>query len=125
MVEERSYDTLQPLVDQVFEQVEKVQQFYSDGLGTYQELVYRQGRRMARHEVAPGKSQTYTVEGTNADLRCYVPALDRKGRCFPRRKDNLRAFLRLFITCYNRCCLARLLHPRRPSYPSDFLPALF
>lgn len=116
---------MQPLVDQIFTQVPQAQQFYSDGLTTYQQLVYRQGRRAAQHEVAPGKSQTYTVEGTNADLRCYVPPLARRSRCFPRHEEKLRALLGLFMTCYNHCCLARAKYPQRHLYPSDFLPALF
>jgi hypothetical protein len=71
------------------------------------------------------KSQTYTVEGTNADFRCYVPSLDRRGRGFPRHLDRFCALLRLFITGYNRCCLFRLRHPKRRAHPSDFLPTLF
>ena len=125
VVKERIWDTMQPLVDQVFSLIPQVHQFYSDGFSTYHELVYRQEKRVARHDVAPGKTQTYTVEGTNADLRCYVPALDRKGRCFPRHIDKLRSFIRLFVTCYNRCCLARLKYPKRKVNPSDFLPKLF
>lgn len=91
----------------------------------FTELVYRDGKLHARHDVAPGKEQTYTVEGINADLRCYVPALDRRGRCFPRHIPKLRLFLRLFITCYNHCCLARLKYPNRKTNPSNFLPILF
>lgn len=125
VLEERTFNTMQPLVDQVFERVPHVHQFYSDGLNTYRELVYRQGRRSAQHQVVEGKRETYTVEGTNADLRCYVPPLDRRGRCFPRHIEKLRVLLRLFITCYNRCCLFRLQHPNRNAHPSDFLPALF
>jgi len=125
VVEERTIKTMQPLVDTVFSLVPHVDQFYSDGFSTYHELVYRQGRRAAHHDVARGKEQTYTVEGTNADLRCYVPALDRKGRCFPRHVDRLRSTLRLFITCYNHCCLARLKYPKRSFHPSNFLPLLF
>lgn len=125
VVEERSYDTMQPLVDEVFERVPQVKQFYSDELPLYSALIYRQGRRAARHQAVAGKKQTYTVEGTNADLRCYVPPLDRRGRCFPRHLDKFRALLNLFITCYNRCCLFRFLHPTRNVFPSDFLPALF
>jgi IS1 family transposase len=125
VVKERTLETLQPLVDRVFSLVPTVHQFYSDGFSTYPELVYRQGKRLAQHDVAPGKEQTYTVEGTNADLRCYVPALDRKGRCFPRHIDKFRSTVRLFITCYNHCCLARLKYPKRTCHPSDFLPQLF
>jgi IS1 family transposase len=112
-------------VDTVFSLVPEVHQFYSDAFATYHELVYRQGKRAARHEVAPGKEQTYTVEGTNADLRCYVPSLARRGRCFPRHVQRLRSFVRLFVTCYNHCCLFRLKHPNRNANPSDFLPRLF
>ena len=116
---------MQPLVNAVFLLVPDVQQFYSDDLTTYHQLVYRQGKRVARHDVAPGKEQTYTVEGTNADLRCYVPPLDRRGRCFPRHIEKLRSIVRLFITCYNHCCLFRLKYPNRKANPSDFLPLLF
>jgi hypothetical protein len=116
---------MQPLVDKVFSLVPLVRQFYSDGFSTYAELTYRQGKRAARHDVAPGKEQTYTVEGTNADLRCYVPSLDRRGRCFPRHIGKLRSILSLFITCYNHCCLFRIQHPKRKANPSDFLPFLF
>lgn len=125
VLHQRTFDTLQPLVDQVFELVPRVQHFYSDGLAAYRELVYRQGRRVAQHHPMNDKSQTYTIEGTNADLRCYVPSLDRRGRCFPRRLDRFRSLIRLFLTCYNRCCLFRLLHPKHHAHPSDFLPALF
>lgn len=125
VVKERTYETMQPLVDTAFELVENVAQFFSDGLITYKELVYRQGKRTAFHDVLPGKEQTYTVEGTNADLRCYVPMLDRRGRCFPRNLQKLKLFLRLFITCYNLCCLSRHKYPNRKVHPSDFLPALF
>jgi len=125
VVKERTYETLQPLVDTTFALVERVTQFFSDGLITYKELVYRQGKRSAFHDVEPGKEQTYTVEGTNADLRCYVPALDRRGRCFPRHLSKFRSILRLFITCYNLCCLSRYKYPDRIVHPSDFLPTLF
>lgn len=125
VVEERTFDTLQPLVDQVFAVVPQVKQFYSDGLSTYQELAYCCGHKRAGHQVVDGKRETYSVEGTNADLRCYVPPLDRRGRCFPRNTDNFRALLRLFLFCYNRCCLARLKHPNYNYFPSDFLPPLF
>lgn len=125
VVRERTYETMQPLVDTAFALVKAVTQFFSDGLVTYGELVYRAGKRVAFHDVLPGKEQTYTVEGTNADLRCYVPALDRRGRCFPRHLAKFLSFLRLFVTCYNLCCLSRYKYPKRKVHPSDFLPTLF
>ncbi len=125
VVPERNYDTMQPLVDEVFALVPDVHQFYSDDLSTYHQLVYRKAKRSARHDVAKGKEQTYTVEGTNADLRCYVPPLARRSRCFPRHLEKLRALVSLFVTCYNHCCLSRIKHPQRPAHPSQFLPTLF
>lgn len=114
-----------PLVDEVFELKASVRRFFSDGLGTYRELVYKQGQSKATHDVAPGKEQTYTVEGTNADFRCYVSLLARRSRCFPRNFAKFRSILRLFITCYNHCCLSRIKYPDRKTHPSEFLPALF
>ena len=125
MVQERTIDTMQLLVDRVFSLVPAVHQFYSDGFPTYRELVYRQGRHVARHDVAPGKEETYTVEGTNADLRCYVPPLVRRGRCFPRHIEKLRSLVRLFVTCYNHCCLSRLLHPNERLTPPIFYQLCF
>jgi IS1 family transposase len=125
VLEERTHQTMQPLVDATFEQVPKVHTFHSDGLVTYKDLVYRAGKKMALHRPVEDKSQTYSVESVNADLRCYVPSLDRRGRCFPRSLTNLKALLRLFVTCYNRCALARLKSPKRRFAPSDFLPILF
>lgn len=125
LVEERTFDTMQPVVDAVLEQLPQARWFYSDGLSVYQELVYRRGRHMAQHQVAPGKSQTYSVESVNSDLRCYVPSLDRRGRCFPRCSKALHRLLVLFITAYNRCCLFRRQHPQRPVHPVNFLPTLF
>jgi len=57
-----------------------VQQYFSDGLEAYRSLHYRQ----AQHTVAPGKSQTYSVEAVNADLRHYLARLGRRSRCFTR-----------------------------------------
>lgn len=39
VVQERTWDTMQPLVDHVFSLVPQVHQFYSDGFSTYHELV--------------------------------------------------------------------------------------
>ena len=54
------------------------------------------------HTVAPGKSETYTVEGVNADLRRYIPGVARRSRCFYRRIDTLFAVMKVFVAAYNR-----------------------
>jgi hypothetical protein len=71
--------------------------YYSDGFNLYYELSY-----WGHHIVAPGKSQTYTVEGANSDLRHYIPGLARRRKCFYRRIDTLLAIMKLFVYAYNR-----------------------
>ena len=48
------------------------------------------------------KSNTFTVEGVNADLRHYIPVLARRSRCFPRKLETLRAVMDVFVEAYNR-----------------------
>ena len=47
------------------------------------------------------KNDTFTVEGSNADLRHYIPTLARRSRCFPRKLENLQAVLAVFVRAYN------------------------
>lgn len=62
------------------------------------------------------KNDTFTVEGVNADLRHYIPTLARRSRCFPRKLENLRAVLAVFVQAYNRFGLQkdryRSYHPQ-------------
>ncbi len=39
------------------------------------------------------KSDTFTVEGVNADLRHYIPIFARRSRCFARKLDTLKAVI--------------------------------
>jgi len=64
VVWERTWDAMQ----EVIEGADPATQYYSDGFATYETLVYYPGR----HAVAPGKSQTYSVEAANAELRHYL-----------------------------------------------------
>ena len=43
------------------------------------------------------KSQTFTVESVNADLRHYIPPLHRKSRCFFRSFDTIFAVFKIFV----------------------------
>ena len=74
-------------------------QYYSDALAMYATLVYYPGR----HAVAPGKSQTYSVEADNAEVRHYLARLGRKSRCFSRSIDALRRAVKHFVHAWNRC----------------------
>ena len=119
VVEERTFDTLQPVVDQV---PRTCRQFYSDGLETYSTLLYYNGS----HEAHSDKSQTYSVEGSNAEIRHYLGRLHRKSRCFCRSLPALQRLFWLFAYCYNRRCL---LWHQRPKLKraniglAQFLPA--
>jgi IS1 family transposase len=75
-----SDDLLQELVDDA----PQAHWYYSDALAAYQDLAYDFGIHFAMND----KSQTYSVEADNAELRHY---LARKSRCFSRAIDALRA----------------------------------
>ena len=117
VVEERSFDTLQPVIDQV---PRTCRQFYSDGLSTYPTLLYYNGT----HEANDNKSQTYSVEAVNADMRHYLACLNRRSRCFCRKIESLRQAFWLFVYCYNRRRLFKRKHPKHDKRLADFLPQL-
>lgn len=53
------------------------------------------------HTLMDDKSQTSSVEGTNADLRHYLARLARRSRCFSRCLEALRRAVDLFVRFYN------------------------
>ena len=67
------------------------------------------------------KSQTYSVEGDNAELRHYLARLGRKSRCFSRCIDALRDAVKLFVYCWNRRQLYRLAYPAYPAHLFQFV----
>jgi len=85
------------------------QQYYSDQFPLYDSLEYRRGYHMSLFD----KSETYSVEGVNAELRHYLTRLARKSRCFSRCIDWLNRHLKAFAHAWNR----RQLHNR--AYPYD------
>ena len=54
------------------------------------------------------KSDTFTVEGVNADLQHYIPILARRSRCFARKIETLRAVLEVFVEAYNKFGVAKM-----------------
>jgi insertion element IS1 protein InsB len=116
----RTFDTMQAVVDQV----PPTKQWYSDGLPVYPNLMYTLKNSEAVHSVAPGKSQTYTVEAVNADLRHYLARLARRNRCFSRCIEALRRAVWLFVYCYNRKRLFKHRYPKRNPPLPDFLTAI-
>jgi len=114
----RGAETLQPLVDQTAPL--HPQWYFSDGWEAYGGLWYSRGK----HWVAPGKSQTFSVEGVNADLRHYLARLGRRSRCFSRSLAALARAVSLFAYCYNARQLHKRRYPKLTAHLIDFLPAL-
>ena len=116
VVWERTWDALQETI----ERAAPAQQYYSDALPTYETLVYWPGR----HAVAPGKSQTYSVEADNAELRHYLARLGRRSRCFSRSLVALRQAVKLFVHAWNRRQLHRRAFPRYSCHVRNFVGTL-
>jgi IS1 family transposase len=92
-------------------------QFYcTDGNLGYVDVVYP-GKHIRN---VRDKSDTFTVEGVNADLRHYIPVLARRSRCFPRKLESLQAVLEMFVHAYNRFGLAKYKY--RLTRPTGELP---
>ncbi len=113
MVWERTVDGMQDLI----ERSPQANQYYSDAFPTYERLVYYPGH----HAVAPGKSQTYSVEADNAELRHYLARLGRKSRCFSRSIHALHRAVKLFVYAWNRRQLQRRAYPSYPYHVMDFV----
>lgn len=106
----RTPEDLQRLVDEA----PKGRFYFSDGFDEYARLWYHGGC----YQVSQGKTDTYSVEGDNAELRHYLARLARKSRCFSRCPYALQCALRMFVYAFNR----RQLHKRRfPSYPAHVM----
>jgi hypothetical protein len=86
-------------------------------LPTYEGLVYYPGQ----HAVAPGQSQTDSVEADNAELRHYLARLGRRSRCFSRSIDALRRAVKLFVHAWNRRPLHKRAFPRYAWHVSEFV----
>ena len=95
----------------------KAKCYYSDGFDVYQWLWYHFGR----YEVSQGKSETYSVEGDNAELRHYLARLARKSRCFSRCPQALKSALRLFVYSFNSRQLYKQRYPNYPANVMDFV----
>lgn len=103
---ERTQEAIQELVDEA----PKAKRYYSDAFDVYDRLWYHWGV----YEVSQGKTDTYSVEADNAELRHYLARLGRRSRCFSRCPEALKAALKLFMYCFNQ----RQLHKQRfPNYP--------
>lgn len=108
---DKSSQAIQKMVDTAPE----AKRYCTDGYSGYLDVVFPGKHIFNIHN----KKDTYTVEGVNADLRHYIPTLARRSRCFPRKLENLRAVLNVFVRAYNRFGEAKArFHTLRPhSHP--------
>ena len=77
--------------------------YHTDGFCNYVDVSYPGKHIRNIHD----KSNTYTVESINADLRHYIPILARKIRCFARKLSTLKAVVEVFVDAYNQFGLAK------------------
>lgn len=107
--ERRSQD-LQAMLDEA----PQARYYYSDLFAPYRSLIYSPGI----HTPMPNKSETYRVEGDNAELRHYLARLARRSRCFSRCIRALRRAIKLFVFAWN----SRHLYGQRfPNYPAHVM----
>ena len=90
--------------------------YYSDLYSSYQTVLYWP----AIHHPMPDKSETYSVEGDNAELRHYLARLVRKSRCFSRCDKALRKAIKIFVFAFNKRQLYKQQYPKYPAHIIDF-----
>src|SRR5205814_4521636 len=113
VVAERSYEVMQAMLDRSPQPT----RYFSDDFPTYEALVEYPGK----HNALADKSQTYSVEGDNAELRHYLARLARKSRCFSRSLRALWRSVKLFVFAWNRRQLYKRAFPRYPAHVRDFV----
>jgi IS1 family transposase len=102
-----AYDKSPQRIQQIVDSAPEASVYCSDGWLGYADVVYP-GEYVRN---TTDKSDTFTVEGVNADLRHYIPGLARRKRCFYRSIDTLKSILTLFVHAYNKFGQAKYLHP--------------
>jgi IS1 family transposase len=113
VVWERNTENMQNVVDQG----PRATQYFSDAFATYSSLVYYPGKYI----VSEGKTDTYSVEGDNAELRHYLARLARKSRCFSRCPYALCRTLKLFFFAFNSRQLYKQRFPNYPAHVFEFV----
>lgn len=113
MVWERSNQVMQAMLDRS----PQARHYYSDAFSTYDTLIYYPGK----HQALQDKSQTYSVEADNAELRHYLARLIRRSRCFSRCIHALWRSVKLFVFAWNRRQLFKRAFPHYPAHVKDFV----
>lgn len=112
VVPERSHLIAQEMVYEA-----PARHYFSDFFQMYFGLHYGYGQ----YEAMRDKSETYSVEAGNAELRHYLARLGRRSRCFSRCIKALRQHVKLFVHAWNRRQLYKRQHPNYPAHVVNFL----
>jgi IS1 family transposase len=108
-----------PILQSVIDEAPEAENYYTDGFLMYQDLSY-----WGNHRMLKDKSETYSVEGGNADIRHYLARLARSSRCFSRCYTALTRAVELFVYFYNERQLRKRRRPKYPAYLAENLPTL-
>lgn len=86
----------------------KAKRYFSDAFDVYASLWYHFGY----YAVSIGKTDTFSVEANNAELRHYLARLARCSRCFSRCPYALDCAVRLFVYYFNQRQLRKHAFPK-------------
>jgi len=96
--------------DKAFERIQDIvdsspttSEYHTDGYWGYVDTLFPGKHIRNIHD----KSNTFTAESINADLRHYIHVLARKSRCFARKLETLKAVVTVFADAYNQFGLAK------------------
>lgn len=82
-----AYDKSSERIQAMVDTASPANRYTSDGWSGYMDVIYPGKYIRNTHD----KSDTFTVEGVNADLRHYIPILARRSRCFARTLETFKA----------------------------------
>jgi IS1 family transposase len=111
------WERTETLLQQMVDTAPQAAYYFSDLFASYRRLIYAPGR----YTPMPDKSETYRVEGDNAELRHYLARLGRRSRCFSRCIHALRAAIKLFVFAWNSRQLYKSRYPNYPAHVKDFI----
>ena len=93
------------------------EQYFSDMFPVYESLSYRKGYHLSLAD----KSETYSVEADNAELRHYLTRLVRRSRCFSRCIEWLNRHLKAFAHAWNQRQIHNRAHPYNKKHVIEFV----
>ena len=105
------------LIQAMVDQAPQAAYYFSDLFAAYRHVIYTPGR----YTPMPDQSETYRVEGMNAELRHYLARLGRRSRCFSRCLLALRAAVKVFVHAWNGRQLYKKRHPNYPVHVMQFV----